>query len=234
MAVKEKKRVTKKRSAKPGKNRDAGLSVEALQTRKRILDAAEQIFYRKGFDGARVDEIAEEAGVNKALIYYYFESKKALLEELVNRIIQELVAEKQEAFASLGGVGIDLATGEIAPAIIRNGIELTRRRMPLFGILSTEALKNGGEEPALFRVVDQYMASLLPSFEKMGLSIPRIDELRVPAFFFGYAPLIFFELLKDKWVAYYKVDEKDLLDAFYNAFAKIYTVAMRPYLTKKG
>ncbi len=48
------------------------------QTRARILTAAVRQFSTKGLAGARTEQIAEEAGVNKALLYYYFKSKDAL------------------------------------------------------------------------------------------------------------------------------------------------------------
>ena len=44
----------------------------------RILDAADAIFVRRGIDGARMQEIADRAGVNKALLHYHFRSKEAL------------------------------------------------------------------------------------------------------------------------------------------------------------
>jgi TetR/AcrR family transcriptional regulator len=50
----------------------------ADQTRARILEAATREFSSNGFAGARTEQIAEAAGVNKALIYYYFQGKEAL------------------------------------------------------------------------------------------------------------------------------------------------------------
>lgn len=47
-----------------------------------ILEASEQLFARKGFDGTSVRDIAEEAGVNLAMISYYFGSKEKLMEAL--------------------------------------------------------------------------------------------------------------------------------------------------------
>lgn len=47
-------------------------------TREAILEAAERIFADKGLEGARTDALAAAAGVNKALLYYYFESKEGL------------------------------------------------------------------------------------------------------------------------------------------------------------
>ena len=47
-------------------------------TERRILDAARRVFLRRGTAGARMQEIAEEAGVNQALLHYYFRSKDGL------------------------------------------------------------------------------------------------------------------------------------------------------------
>jgi TetR/AcrR family transcriptional regulator len=53
-------------------------SDRAAETRKRILDAALSEFAAHGLAGARTEQIAAAAGVNKALLYYYFESKEKL------------------------------------------------------------------------------------------------------------------------------------------------------------
>jgi AcrR family transcriptional regulator len=64
-------------------------SAGKLESRQRILDAARSEFSEKGFDGARVDDIARRAEVNKALIYYYFKSKDELLQELLRQFLGE-------------------------------------------------------------------------------------------------------------------------------------------------
>src|ERR1035437_7717095 len=65
------------------------IEVERIDSRHRILDAARAEFSEKGFDGARVDSIAQRADVNKALIYYYFKSKDELLQELLRQFLDE-------------------------------------------------------------------------------------------------------------------------------------------------
>ncbi len=50
------------------------------ETEKKILDAAKTVFILRGTAGARMQEIAEEAGVNQALLHYYFQSKEKLSE----------------------------------------------------------------------------------------------------------------------------------------------------------
>lgn len=47
-------------------------------TREKVIDSATQVFIKKGFGGARMQEIADHAGINKGLLHYYFKSKKNL------------------------------------------------------------------------------------------------------------------------------------------------------------
>ena len=56
-------------------------------TETRILDAAHAVFMRRGTAGARMTEIAREAGVNHALVHYYFRSKQRLAEAVFRRAI---------------------------------------------------------------------------------------------------------------------------------------------------
>nr|WP_240348260.1 TetR/AcrR family transcriptional regulator [Longitalea arenae] len=51
-------------------------------TEERILAAAKQVFMEKGLDGARMQDIADKAGINKALLHYYFRSKDKLFERI--------------------------------------------------------------------------------------------------------------------------------------------------------
>jgi len=52
-------------------------------TEKRILNAARKVFIEKGKQGARMQEIADEAAINKALLHYYFRSKDRLFEAVL-------------------------------------------------------------------------------------------------------------------------------------------------------
>jgi TetR/AcrR family transcriptional regulator len=73
-----------------------------LTTEQKILEAAKNIFLAKGLDGARMQDIADEAGINKAMLHYYFRSKDKLFEQIftevaghfIPKIIAILEAEK--------------------------------------------------------------------------------------------------------------------------------------------
>ena len=60
------------------------------QTRSRILDAALVEFSKEGLAGARTDAIARAAGVNKALLYYYFGDKDRLYAAVLDHVFGEL------------------------------------------------------------------------------------------------------------------------------------------------
>ncbi|HTX87730.1 MAG TPA: TetR/AcrR family transcriptional regulator [Bacteroidales bacterium] len=53
---------------------------KSISTEERILEAAKTVFHRKGFEGARMQEIANEAGINKALLHYYYRTKENLFD----------------------------------------------------------------------------------------------------------------------------------------------------------
>ena len=66
-------------------------------TVKKILKAAASVFSESGFSGARVDELAKRAGVNKAMIYYHIGDKEELYAEVISNVIgntAEMIAGK--------------------------------------------------------------------------------------------------------------------------------------------
>lgn len=74
--------------SEPGSRR--GRVHDAEGTREAILDAAEKVFTEHGFDGARIDAIAKEAGYNKSLIFQYFGDKVGLYVEVTKRADREM------------------------------------------------------------------------------------------------------------------------------------------------
>lgn len=61
-------------------------------TEARIFDAALKVFARKGKDGARLQEIADEAGIHRPLLHYYFRTKQQLYEAVAERMFNQFMA----------------------------------------------------------------------------------------------------------------------------------------------
>ena len=67
------------------------IAMSSDSTKEKIIHAAKLVFIRKGMDGARMQEIADEAGINKALLHYYFHSKQELFNEVFYGILSNLI-----------------------------------------------------------------------------------------------------------------------------------------------
>jgi len=98
------------------------------QTEKAILEAARKVFTHRGFAGARMDEIAKEAGINRALLHYYFRSKEKLF---------DLVFAQRAREFFLGLAGIISGPGileEKIRAIVEHDIDMLGAQpdLPLF------------------------------------------------------------------------------------------------------
>jgi AcrR family transcriptional regulator len=80
--------------------------------REALLAAAEEVFARKGYHGASLDDIAQAAGVSKALIYEHFASKRELHASLVTAHVEEIF-RRLEANAETGTTGEERLRGGI-------------------------------------------------------------------------------------------------------------------------
>jgi TetR/AcrR family transcriptional regulator len=103
------------------------------ETRERILDAAHTVFLRRGTANSRTQEIAAEAGVNKALVHYYFGTKAALADAIFERALSTLLPR-------IFGILADPARSieEKVPAIVREQIDFHSTRPYFAGYLLSE------------------------------------------------------------------------------------------------
>ena len=73
---------------------------EGKSPEERILIAASEEFAAKGFFGARTQAIADAAGVNKAMLHYYFGSKENLYSEVIKAVVGKILREVSQAWLS--------------------------------------------------------------------------------------------------------------------------------------
>ncbi len=121
-----------------------------MDAAEKILDAADELFGQIGFDATTTREIAERAGVNKALIHYHYSTKDGLLERLLDRYYDELALtlavplepgpDLRERFARMVDSYVDfLAANQNFSRIVqreasggRHLPQIQRRMTPLF------------------------------------------------------------------------------------------------------
>lgn len=132
-------------------------------TGRRILDAARTVFIRHGTAGARMQEIAEEAGVNQALLHYYFRSKERLSEavfaETAGRLFPTII----------GILGGDTPVGEKIDRTVETYIDTMSRSPFLPGYILSELHHHPERIPKLIGSVTgkSLSASLTPVLEKL-------------------------------------------------------------------
>lgn len=91
-------------------------------TQARILAAAHRVFTRKGTAGARMQDIAEAAGVNQALLHYYFRSKDRLATAVFTRVATQLIPRVAATLVS------DASLPEKIEAVVHAYIDTIRER----------------------------------------------------------------------------------------------------------
>lgn len=128
--------------------------MEEADPRQRILDAAEDAFADAGIAGARVNAIADAAGVNKAMLYYYFGSKEELY-----------VAVLERMFDQVSGVVEGAWSGAVTPT--REDVErflhayrTVLRQHPRFPHLMIREMLDGGARAA--EVLGPRVRGMLP------------------------------------------------------------------------
>jgi AcrR family transcriptional regulator len=71
-----------------------------MTTEEKIFNAARIVFQKKGFAGARMQEIADEAGINKAMLHYCFKNKELLFQAVFMNAFSQLAPQINEIFNS--------------------------------------------------------------------------------------------------------------------------------------
>ena len=160
-AVKPKPTRSKGASGASGPARAASGDAE-----KRILAAARKEFVVKGIDGARMQIIATEAGVNKALLHYYYRSKDKLYQKVLEDTIGTIWVKLQEEFrAQDPAKGLEPLIRAAVGTYIR-----TLRSNPDFPLFVFRAISGGGQ------AVVAAMQELVRDFKDVPVTL--LDSLK--------------------------------------------------------
>ncbi len=184
-------------------------------TEDKILEAAKNVFVSKGMEGARMQEIADEAGINKALLHYYFRTKERLFEAIFAEIIKFAFPKITRIVQS------DISIVAKIEQVIDAYIDLLIKHPFIPGFV----LKELNRDPSgLFKLVVKFGLNPQVIFDEIQLAMDRGEIIQMPPrhlaaniismciFPFAARPIISFILFKD--------DQK-ALNAFYGERADI-------------
>jgi len=152
----------------------------ADQTRTRILDAAVRQFSENGLAGARTEQIAEEAGVNKALLYYYFSSKQALYDAALEAVANNVVA------SSMAAIDAGYSAGERFLHFALNHFDRIHTQRAFQSLMQQEMIRlHRGEENALAPLMDKVFRPMMTRMSQVFAEgsasgeLIQVDELQI-------------------------------------------------------
>jgi len=133
------------------------------ERKSQIINAAEGGFTKKGFDEARMDDIAEETGLSKGTLYLYFKSKDDLIIAILDRIFQrEFRAFDEMDFSKMSSTEI---VNRFVDTVAKD-IKLMLRLMPIAYEFLALAFRNKTVQKALKVYVNRYMDILVPIIQR--------------------------------------------------------------------
>ena len=146
-------------------------SKQRLQTRERILEAAELVFADNGYHEALVDEIGRQTSMSKGGVYFHFPSKEDLFFAVMDRLANKLVrrAEKAAASADSPVAAAEAALGAVVSAL--------SKRKRLARLLVTQGYSMGNAFEAKRTEIFDRFASVIQQQLDQAVDVGEIDDL---------------------------------------------------------
>jgi AcrR family transcriptional regulator len=203
----------------------------AGSTRQRILTEAEKLFAVKGFEGTGIEQIAQNVGIRKSVIYYHFKNKEQILQTMLDDFVARGVAFKKGFFKRYAGnfmASLDLVMEEM--------IEFMEENRRIVTIILMESIKNPRQVPLLelWNFQSPAAREVLASAEAHNIetvkAFDRDLEGMHEAFFMLSLPLVGYIVFSDKWCDRYGFGRGKSREAFIDAFLWYF----RERLLKRG
>ncbi|MFH2114858.1 MAG: helix-turn-helix domain-containing protein [Spirochaetota bacterium] len=186
-----------------------------LTTKQRILEAAAQVFAESGYNGARVDEIARRAGVNKALIYYYYDNKESLLSILFQETRDAVFALLDSGFVA----SMDYSSPESTARFLRSILDLLEERQNVIRLVIMESAKRTPINDRIFAMLDEILTRMFKVADEARLPLEK-DRTKgmITEFFTGIMPLLNYVAYHEIWMDRFGIEEPELRENFIEAF----------------
>lgn len=133
------------------------------ERKAQIISAAEDVFTQKGFNEARMDDIADETGLSKGTLYLYFKSKDDLIIAILDRMFQREM--KQMEGLDQAGLSAADAIWEMTEAVTNNILGFVRLVPIVYQFLAL-AFRNKYVQKALKKYINQYIDMITPIIEQ--------------------------------------------------------------------
>lgn len=188
------------------------------KTKDKILKAAKEIFEEKGYDNTKVDEIAEKAGVTKAMIYYHFESKESIVVYLIKQLLEVIQNKLKERVSSENDIKSQNMYEHIEEMLI-----IWKQNKGIISLVLEKMIKDPVYYKEIYDVIKQFYNYLInlktiPGDAKRNLT----PEAHINLFFFNTLPMISYPLFAEEFIKEYEVSEERVREAFVESFLRVF------------
>ncbi len=171
------------------------------KSKKKIFQAAVELFSSQGYHVVSVSQIADKAGVAKGLIYNYFESKDAILQEIIHQVSSEMIG-------FMSAMEDEKEPKKRLETLIRSTFKLLKEKKDFYSLIMPLL-----SQPSFSKEVKQSLASFIKvivqdmevSLSNLNVQYPRIEALTIGAMIDGIA-WHYLLIYKEK----YPLDEMEL------------------------
>ncbi|HEX2953121.1 MAG TPA: TetR/AcrR family transcriptional regulator [Bacillota bacterium] len=180
--------------------------------KNRILQAAIKVFAEKSFEGARIDEVASEAGVPKSLIYYHFKSK----DEILDTVIQAFLKDYTQLLQIAEGDTHQSKAERMSSRMPDHYQEFFLRNADIVRIIFIDSLKKASTSPVIFKVLEALIEADKALSQTGKSENYDQNERLVAEFFTNIIPNFAYLCFADTWVNYFNMNR----DQFNHLFLK--------------
>jgi AcrR family transcriptional regulator len=200
--------------------------MEDLNSRQKILEAALNEFAEKGYEGSRVEAIAKRAKVSKALIYYNFDSKDAILQELIDEFRKDIVKFLSTTYSLAEGKS---TFNRFEKHELEVGMQYILDNRQKYSILVMESLKTTPGEKRILSIWDEINHEVRNAIlAQRGYQIdPMNVQRQVADFFFIFIPTLMYSIFGAEWAKENNFSITDINDKIVDIVSTVYDQFMR-------
>jgi AcrR family transcriptional regulator len=143
--------------------------VLSTETEQKIIASAEKLFYMKGKAGTSMQDIADDAGINRTLLNYYFRSKDQLFEAVFRKAMSRFVPNLAAMLQS------DMPFDEYVPRLINTIIDAMLENPQIPGFVLQELSSNPERMPQVIREMGIDPALAISKMEEADLPVKFVD-----------------------------------------------------------
>ena len=191
------------------------------QTREKILAAAREEFVNRGFEPAKMEDIAARAGVTKVMLYYHFNTKQNIFREIINMTVKEIKTEFSTRMKPS-----DFTNPEDFQNHLRQMLDYYRSHRQILRMILAEYLSPRSSAEESLGIFGDFFHML---FEQTSLdqTVDR-DGLLTRVFFFNALPMILYSCLDDTFCQNFSIEADEAQRVFLDAFTRIFAQNLIP------